>query len=167
MHLLTLAQLLLARLQELQDRDITFLDGDIIRDHLSKGLGFTKEDRDENVKRVGFVASEVAKHGGIAICSLIAPYHDARQYVRNMVEHYGEFIEIFVDTSVEECARRDTKGLYEKARKGLIKNFTGVDDPYEIPGKPELIAKTEENTPEGLVSDIIDYLNSRGVISRA
>ncbi len=162
----TLAQLLLARLQELQDREVTFLDGDVIREHLSKGLGFSKEDRDENVKRVGFVASEVVKHGGIAICSLIAPYRDARRYVRSMVEHYGEFIEIFVDASVEECARRDTKGLYEKARQGLIKNFTGVDDPYESPEKPELVAKTEENTPEGIVAEIVEYLKARGVFDR-
>ncbi len=162
----TLAQLLLARLQELQDREITFLDGDVIRDHLSKGLGFSKEDRDENVKRVGFVAGEVVKHGGIVICSLIAPYRDARRHVRNVIEHYGEFIEIFVDTSVEECARRDTKGLYEKARKGLIKNFTGVDDPYEKPEAPELIAETEESTPEELVETILEYLSLRGVLVR-
>lgn len=161
----TLAQLLLARLQELQDRAVTFLDGDIIRDNLSKGLGFSKEDRDTNVRRVGFVASEVVKHGGIALCSLIAPYRDARRYVRSMVEQHGEFIEIFVDTSVEECARRDTKGLYEKAKRGLIKNFTGVDDPYEVPEHPELIAKTEENTPEGIADEILDYLRSRGVVS--
>ncbi len=162
----TLAQLLLARLQELQDREITFLDGDVIRDHLSKGLGFSKEDRDENVKRVGFVAGEVVKHGGIVICSLIAPYRDARRHIRNVIEHYGEFIEIFVDTSVEECARRDTKGLYEKARKGLIKNFTGVDDPYEKPEAPELIAETEESTPEELVETILEYLSLRGVLVR-
>jgi sulfate adenylyltransferase len=162
----TLAQLLLARLQELQDREITFLDGDVIRDHLSKGLGFTKEDRDENVKRVGFVAGEIVKHGGIVICSLIAPYRDARRHVRNVIEHYGEFIEIFVDTSVEECARRDTKGLYEKARMGLIKNFTGVDDPYEKPEAPELIAETEESTPEELVETILEYLYLRGVLVR-
>jgi sulfate adenylyltransferase len=160
----TLAQLLLARLQELQDREITFLDGDVIRDHLSKGLGFTKEDRDENVKRVGFVAGEVVKHGGIAICSLIAPYKDARRYVRNVVEHYGTFIEIYVNTSVDECARRDIKGLYEKARKGLIKNFTGVDDPYEVPETPELIAKTEDATPEELVENILAYLYNKEII---
>lgn len=162
----TIAQLLLARLQELQDRDITFLDGDVIREHLSKGLGFSKEDRDENVKRVGFVASEVAKHGGIAICSLIAPYRDARRAVRNRVEHHGEFIEIYVNTSIEECARRDTKGLYEKARQGLIKGFTGIDDPYEEPEKPELIARTEESTPEVLVEDIVAYLYTRGILVR-
>ncbi len=162
----TLAQLLLARLQELQDRYVTFLDGDMIRTHLSKGLGFSKEDRDENVKRVGFVASEVAKHGGIVICALIAPYRDARRAVRNMVEHHGEFIEIFVNTSVDTCAQRDTKGLYEKARQGIIKGFTGVDDPYEEPENPELIAKTEENTPEGIVEEIIEYLVSRGALAR-
>lgn len=162
----TLAQLLLARLQEVQDRAITFLDGDVIREHLSKGLGFSKEDRDENVKRVGFVASEVARHGGIVICSLIAPYRDARRYVRSMVEQHGEFIEIFVDASVETCASRDTKGLYEKAKQGLIKNFTGIDDPYEQPEHPELIAKTEENTPEGIVEEILEELLTRGVITR-
>jgi sulfate adenylyltransferase len=162
----TLAQLLLARLQEIQDRSVTFLDGDVIREHLSKGLGFSKEDRDENVKRVGYVASEVVKHGGIVICSLIAPYKDARRSVRNMVEHYGEFIEIFVEASVETCAARDTKGLYEKAKQGLIKNFTGIDDPYEIPENPELIAKTEASTPEALVEEIIAYLKERGVLTR-
>ncbi len=160
----TIAQLLLARLQELQDRDITFLDGDVIRQNLSKGLGFSKEDRDENVKRVGFVASEVVKHGGLAICSLIAPYREARRYVRNMIENYGEFIEIYVNTSIEECERRDMKGLYAKARQGLIKGFTGIDDPYEEPEYPELIARTEENTPEELVEGIIEYLYTRGIL---
>lgn len=161
----TIAQLLLARLQELQDRDITFLDGDEIREHLSKGLGFSKEDRDENVRRVGYVASEIVKHGGIAICSLIAPYAEARQNFRNRVENYGEFIEIFVDTSIEECERRDTKGLYEKARKGIIKEFTGVSDPYEKPEKAELTLFSEKATPEELVEEIIEYLRARGVLS--
>ncbi len=162
----TLAGLLLTRLQELQDRDVTFLDGDVIREHLSKGLGFSKEDRDENVKRVGFVASEITRHGGIVICSLIAPYRAARRRVRAMVEQYGEFIEIFVDTSLDECARRDTKGLYEKARQGLLKNFTGVDDPYERPENPELVARTEEATPDELVKEILEYLYTRGVLER-
>ena len=160
----TLAQLLLARLQELQDREITFLDGDVIRDHLSKGLGFSKEDRDENVKRVGFVASEIVRHGGIVITALIAPYRDARRAVRNRIEHYGEFIEIFVDTSLEACEQRDTKGLYAKARQGIIKNFTGIDDPYERPEQPELIAKTEDASPDELVEHILEYLKTRGVL---
>jgi sulfate adenylyltransferase len=161
----TLAQLLVARLQELQDREITFLDGDVIRDHLSKGLGFSKEDRDENVRRVGFVASEVVRHGGIAICSLIAPYRDARRAVRNRIEHYGRFVEVFVDTSLEECERRDTKGLYAKARQGLIKGFTGIDDPYEVPENPELVARTEEANPEALVDSIVSFLRLKGVVS--
>lgn len=162
----TLAELLLARFQELQDRSVTFLDGDVIREHLSKGLGFSKEDRDENVRRVGFVAGEVVKHGGIAICSLIAPYRDARRMVRNRIEHYGDFIEIYVDTSLEECERRDTKGLYKKARQGLIQGFTGISDPYEVPERPELVVKTEENTPEGIVDEIIMFLTLRGLIVR-
>ncbi len=162
----TLAQLLATRLQEIQDRAITLLDGDVIRDHLSKGLGFTKEDRDANVKRVGFVAREVTKHGGLTICSLIAPYREARRAVRSMVEEYGEFIEIFVETSLEECERRDTKGLYAKARQGLIQGFTGISDPYETPERPELIARTEENTPEELVEMIIEHMYERGILVR-
>ncbi len=162
----TLAELLLAQLQQRQDRAITFLDGDVIRMHLSKGLGFTKEDRDENVKRVGFVASEIAKHGGIVICSLIAPYRSVRNSVRSMVEGSGEFIEIFVDTPLEVCVARDTKGLYEKARLGLIKNFTGVDDPYEEPEAPELIVHTVENSPETIVEEIMTFLMSRGIIDK-
>jgi sulfate adenylyltransferase len=161
----TIAQLLLSHLQHGQDREITFLDGDVIRDQLSKGLGFSKEDRDENVKRVGFVAGEIVRHGGLVICSLIAPYADARRYVRDRVEHYGEFIEIFVDTSVEECARRDTKGLYAKAKQGLIKNFTGIDDPYERPEKPELIIKTEEVEPGAAVEQIVKILEERGIVA--
>ncbi len=160
----TLAQALLTRLQEVQDRNITFLDGDIIREHLSKGLGFSKEDRDENVKRVGFVAREVTRHGGLTICSLIAPYREARRSVRSMIEEYGEFIEIFVDTSLEECERRDTKGLYAKARQGLIQGFTGISDPYETPEYPEFVAKTEENSPEGIVDAIIELLYMKGIL---
>lgn len=160
----TLAELLLARLQESQDRAVTFLDGDVIRDHLSKGLGFSKEDRDENVKRVGFVASEVVKHGGIVICSLIAPYREARRYVRSLVAHYGEFIEIFVDTSLEECERRDTKGLYAKARQGLIQGFTGISDPYEIPENPDLVVKTEQDTPEKIVDLIMSIPQTRELL---
>lgn len=160
----TIAELLLARLQEIQDRSITFLDGDVIRAHLSKGLGFSKEDRDENVKRVGFVASEATRHGGIAICSLIAPYRAARQYVRNLVEQHGAFVEIYVATSLEECERRDTKGLYAKARAGEIKDFTGLDDPYEEPELPELRIDTVGNTPHEMVDEILKYLRMNGLL---
>ncbi len=143
---------------------MTFLDGDEIRAHLSKGLGFSREDRDENVKRVGYVAGEVVKHGGIVIVAMIAPYHEARQYMRSRVEEYGTFIEIFVDTSIEECERRDTKGMYELARKGVIKEFTGVSDPYEVPERPELMLKTEAATPEVLIESIVQYLSAQKII---
>jgi sulfate adenylyltransferase len=162
----TLAELLLARLQEMQDRTVTLLDGDMIREHLSKGLGFSKEDRDENVRRVGFVAGEIVKHGGIVICALIAPYRDARRAVRSRIEQHGAFIEVYVNTSLAECERRDTKGLYKKAREGMIKGFTGISDPYEEPENPELIARTEENTPEAIVEEIISYLTTRGVLDK-
>ncbi len=160
----TIAELLLARLQEIQDRSVTFLDGDIIRAHLSKGLTFSREDRDENVKRVGFVASEITRHGGITICSQIAPYRDTRQYVRNIVEQYGKFVEIFVSTSLEICEERDTKGLYAKARAGEIKDFTGVNDPYEEPKDPELNLDTDGNTPEEVVDEIINFLNKEELV---
>lgn len=160
----TIAELLLAKLEEKQDRDITFLDGDVIRQHLSKGLTFSKEDRDENVKRVGFVASEIAKHGGIVICSLIAPYRAARRQVRNMVEHQGVFVEIYIATPLEECERRDTKGMYKKARQGEIKGFTGIDDPYEEPAAPELSFDTIDRTPEEIVDEIVAFLQTKSLI---
>jgi len=160
----TIAELLLARLQEIQDRSITFLDGDVIRQHLSKGLGFSREDRDENVKRVGFVASETTRHGGITITSLIAPYADTRRYVRNLVELHGVFVEIYVATPLEECEKRDTKGLYAKARAGELKGFTGIDDPYETPTNAELVLDTTDTSPTELVDTIIQYLHSRSLI---
>lgn len=160
----TIAELLLARLQEIQDRSITFLDGDVIRQHLSKGLGFSREDRDENVKRVGFVASETARHNGIAICSLIAPYAETRRYVRNMVEQHGVFVEIYVSTPLEECEKRDTKGLYAKARAGELKGFTGIDDPYEEPENAELVIDTTTNSPNELVDTIVIYLQDNSLV---
>lgn len=160
----TIAELLLARLQEIQDRSITFLDGDVIRQNLTKGLGFSKEDRDENVRRVGFVAGEVTKHGGITICSLIAPYRGARHDMRVMVEHHGIFVEIHVATSLAVCESRDTKGLYAKARSGEIAHFTGISDPYEVPESPELTFDTDGRNPEDVVEEIIDYLKNRGVL---
>lgn len=160
----TIAELLLARLQEIQDRSITFLDGDVIRNHLSKGLGFSKEDRDENVKRVGFVASEATRHGGITITSLIAPYRNARQYVRNIIEQHGSFVEVYVSTPLFECEKRDTKGLYAKARAGEIKGFTGIDDPYEEPEKAEISIDTTHLTPEEAVEEIISYLENNSLL---
>lgn len=160
----TIAELLLARLQEVQDREVSFLDGDIIRQHLSKGLTFSKEDRDENVKRVGFVMSEVVRHSGLTIGALVSPYRDSRRQVRNMVEQLGVFIEIFVDTPLSECERRDTKGNYKKARDGKLDNFTGVSDPYEEPENPEMRFSTIDCTPEDIVEEILIYLKGRELL---
>ena len=162
----TIASILASRLLELQDREVTFLDGDIIRNHLTSELGFSKEHRDLNVSRVGYVASEITKHGGIAICSLIAPYHTARQKARELVESHGTFIEVYVSTPLSVCEERDTKGLYEKARQGLITGFTGIDDPYETPGSAELVLDGGEGTPEQHAEAVIDHLKARGFITR-
>ncbi len=160
----TVAELLHTELLALQDRSITFLDGDEIRAHLSKGLTFSKEDRDENVKRVGYVAGEIVRHGGIVITAMIAPYRDARRYMRSRVEEHGVFVEVFVDTSLEECERRDTKGIYALARKGAIQSFTGISDPYETPERPELVVKTEDASPEVIVEHVIEYLKAQKII---
>jgi len=146
-------------------RQITILDGDIVRTHLSKGLGFSKEDRDTNVRRIGFVASEVVRHGGIAICAAISPYRATRSDVRNMVGE-DQFIEVFVDTPLEVCADRDTKGLYAKAQRGEIKGFTGIDDPYEAPANPEILLSTVGKTAEDNAHEIINYLLERGFIRK-
>ncbi len=158
----TIAEIVATMLQA-RGKTITLLDGDVVRTHLSKGLGFSKEDRITNVLRVGFVASEIVRHNGVAICALVSPYESARNQVRNMMPE-GRFIEIFVDTPVEECARRDVKGLYQKARMGLIKNFTGVDDPYEPPRNPEIHIRTVEMTPEESARKILDYLVKEGFL---
>jgi len=160
----TTAELLLARLQEIQDRSITFLDGDAVRQNLSKGLGFSKEDRNENVRRVGFVAGEVTKHGGIALCALIAPYRRARHDMRALIEQYGIFIEVHVATSLAVCESRDTKGLYAKARKGEIAHFTGISDPYEKSENPELTFDTDGRNPRDIVDEIVDYLKHCGIL---
>ena len=127
---------------------VEYLDGDTVRTHLSKGLGFSKEDRDTHIERVGWVASRLTRHGGAVIAAAISPYEETRQQARELVEEVGTFVEVYVKASVEECARRDVKGLYEKAFAGEIKGFTGVDDPYEEPSSPELVIDTEEHEPE-------------------
>jgi sulfate adenylyltransferase len=144
-------------------RDVTVLDGDVVRTHLSKGLGFSKEDRDTNILRIGFVASEIVRHNGVAVCAAVSPYRDARNEVRSMVGD-DNFILIFVDTPLEVCEERDPKGLYAKALRGEIKNFTGVDDPYERPVGPEIIADTVNKSPEENALDIIKYLKKEGFI---
>ncbi|RME48274.1 MAG: bifunctional sulfate adenylyltransferase/adenylylsulfate kinase [Chloroflexi bacterium] len=143
-------------------RQVTLLDGDVVRTHLSKGLGFSKEDRDINIRRIGFVAAELVRHGGVAVCAAVSPYRATRNDVRNMV---GEnYIEVFVDTPLEVCEQRDVKGLYAKARRGEIKGFTGIDDPYEPPQNPEIVLDTVNHTPEENARIIIEYLKERGLI---
>ena len=155
----TIANILATKLLEVQDKRITLLDGDVIRNHLTSELGFSKEHRNLNVQRVGYVASEITKHGGIAICSLIAPYSEARSKVRELVEGNGDFIEVYVSTPIEVCEERDVKGLYEKARQGLIKGFTGIDDPYEEPDNPEIVIDTTKHSAQEGVDIILKYLS--------
>ena len=141
----TTAEILTTLLLE-HGRQVTVLDGDVVRTHLSKGLGFSKEDRDVNIRRIGFVASEVVRHGGVAICAAVSPYRSTRDEVRRMVGG-DNFIEVFVDTPLEVCEGRDVKGIYAQARRGEIKGFTGIDDPYEPPANPEITLLTQETTP--------------------
>jgi adenylylsulfate kinase len=126
---------------------VEYLDGDVVRTHLSKGLGFSKEDRDAHSERVGWVASRLTRHGAAAIVAAISPYEATRQTARSMVEPFGRFVEVFVKASVDECARRDVKGLYARAFAGEIKEFTGVSDPYEEPSNPEIVIDTEAHEP--------------------
>ena len=160
----TLAHAVLVRLLERGARRVTLLDGDIVRKHLSSELGFSREHRDLNILRIGFVASEIVKNGGIALCAPIAPYAETRRRVREMVEPYGGFIEVYVSTPLEVCERRDRKGLYSKARAGLIKEFTGVSDVYEVPVSPELDIDTREVTPDMAANEIIVKLESLGYL---
>ncbi len=146
-------------------RQVIQLDGDVVRTHLSKGLGFSKEDRDINILRIGFVASEIVRHRGVAVCAAVSPYRATRNEVRNMVGA-DNFIEVFVDTPLEVCEDRDVKGLYAKARRGEIKGFTGIDDPYEPPNNPEIVLDTTKYTAEENAHKIIEYLADRGFLKR-
>src|ERR671925_444556 len=143
---------------------VEWLDGDDVREHLSKGLGFSKADRDTNIDRIGWVASRLTRHGAAVIVSAISPYCEAREKARAMVEQHGEFIEVFVDASVDECARRDVKGLYEKAFRGEILEFTGVSDPYEEPSAPELVVDTEEVSAEEGAALVVAKLEELGLV---
>jgi adenylylsulfate kinase len=146
---------------------VEYLDGDVVRTHLSKGLGFSKEDRDTNIGRIGWVASRFTRAGVVTLVSAISPYIETRAAARVMVEEFGAFIEVFVDTSVEECANRDVKGLYAKAFSGEIKEFTGVSDPYEAPPSPDVHLATETLTPEESAALVVGELEARGLIGRA
>ncbi|HUY62278.1 MAG TPA: adenylyl-sulfate kinase [Candidatus Paceibacterota bacterium] len=154
----TVADALHRRIFERTGRPVTLLDGDVVRQHLSKGLGFSKEDRNLNIERIGFVAAEVAKHGGIAICAAIAPYASARARVRKMTEAHGTHLEVFIDTPLEECEARDPKGLYKQVRTGLLKGFTGIDDPYERPRRPDIVIDTLTQSPGEAAERIIAHL---------
>jgi len=146
---------------------VEYLDGDTVRTHLSKGLGFSKEDRDTNIERIGWVASRLTRQGGAVICAAISPYEETRRKARELVEQYGQFVEVFVKASVNECARRDVKGLYEKAFAGEITGFTGVDDPYEEPAAPEIVVDTEQHDPEESAQLVLAKLEQLGLIPAA
>jgi sulfate adenylyltransferase len=148
---------------EARGKRVTLLDGDVVRTHLSKGLGFSREDRITNILRVGFVASEIVKHNGVVICALVSPYRSARNQARNMMEE-GKFIEVFVDAPIEVCEERDVKGMYKKAKEGIIKGFTGVDDPYEEPLAPEIRIDTVIQSPQESAKKIIEYLMAEGFL---
>lgn len=155
---------LVGREIEGRGRLVEYLDGDVVRTHLTKGLGFSKEDRDTNIERIGWVASRLTRHRAAVIVSAISPYAETRGRVRAMVEEFGPFVEVHVHASVEECARRDVKGLYAKAFAGEIKEFTGVSDPYEAPESPDLLVNTEEHGPEESARLVVSRLEELGVI---
>jgi sulfate adenylyltransferase len=160
----TIANALMVKLLEIGTRRITLLDGDLVRKHLSSELGFSREHRDLNILRIGYVASEITKNGGAAICAPIAPYAATRRRVRQQIEPLGGFLEVFVDTPIEVCEQRDRKGLYAKARAGIIKEFTGISDPYEAPQNPEVRIDTLELTPDLAAHRILVKLESMGFI---
>jgi len=156
----TIAELLVPALRE-RGLKVELLDGDVVRTNLSKGLGFSKEDRDANILRIGFVANLLVRNGVVAVCSAISPYREIRDRNRELI---GDFVEVYVDASLEEVTRRDVKGLYEKAIAGEIPNFTGVSDPYEPPENPELVIDTERCSPEEACGMVIDKLAELGYL---
>ena len=160
----TAANALMVKLMEMGGRQVSLLDGDVVRKHLSSELGFSKEHRDLNIQRIGYVASEITKSGGIALCAPIAPYAETRRRVREMIEPHGGFIEVHVATPIEVCEQRDRKGLYAKARAGLIKGFTGISDPYEVPENAEMSVDTSDLTPDLVAHRIIIKLESLGFV---
>jgi sulfate adenylyltransferase len=160
----TIANILLTKFLEVGGRPVTILDGDLVRKNLSSELGFSKEHRDINIRRIGYVASEITKNGGIAICAPIAPYDSVRKQVRQMIEPNGGFILVHISTPIDVCEGRDRKGLYAKARAGIVKEFTGVSDPYEAPTDAEVTIDTAELTQEEAAQEIILHLEREGFI---
>lgn len=163
----TIANVLLVKFLEMGGRPVTLLDGDIVRKNLSSELGFSKEHRDLNIRRIGFVAREITKNGGIAVCAPIAPYDNIRKELRRSIDSAGGFILVHASTSLEVCEQRDRKGLYAKARAGIIPSFTGVSDPYEAPADAEIVINTTDTTPEEAAQEIMLYLERQGYIGEA
>ncbi|MFQ5437523.1 MAG: bifunctional sulfate adenylyltransferase/adenylylsulfate kinase [Paracoccaceae bacterium] len=161
----TIANALMVKLMEMGGRPVTLLDGDVVRKNLSSELGFSKEHRDLNIRRIGYVASEITKNGGIAICAPIAPYATTRRAVREEIEAFGAFVEVHVATSIEECERRDRKGLYKLARAGKIKEFTGISDPYDVPESPEIRVETENQLVDDCAHQVILKLEQMGLVA--
>lgn len=161
----TIANIVLTKLMEMGGRRVTLLDGDLVRKHLSSELGFSREHRNVNIRRIGFVASEITKHGGVAVCAPIAPYDAIRKEVRGMVEAWGDFILVHVATPLEICESRDRKGLYAKARAGIIKEFTGVSDPYEEPADAELVIDAGTLSAVEAAEQVLDYLRNEGFVA--
>ena len=161
----TIANGLLVKMLEVGGRPVTLLDGDLVRTHLSSELGFSKKHRSINVQRIGFVASEITKNRGVAICAPIAPYEDDRIQNRRLISNFGGYIEIYVNTSLSKCEERDSKGLYRLARQGKIKQFTGISDPYEEPTNPEITVNSDgSKTPEEIVEIIYEKIKHKGYI---
>jgi sulfate adenylyltransferase len=160
----TLAKVLVVKFMEMRDRPVTLLDGDIVRRNLSSELTFSKEHRNLNITRIGFVASEITKNGGIAICAPIAPYEESRRQNRELISQYGGYVEVYLSTPIEVCEQRDRKGLYAKARSGKVKGVTGVDDPYMPPSNPDITIDTTELTPDEAVQEVLLYLAERGYV---
>jgi len=160
----TIANVLRVKFLEMGGRPVTLLDGDIVRKHLSSELGFSREHRDINIRRIGFVASEITKNGGIALCAPIAPYDAIRKEVRAMIQPHGGFILVHLSTPLETCEGRDRKGLYAKARAGILQQFTGVSDPYETPADAEVVIDTSDMTPAEAAQEIFLHLEQEGYI---
>ncbi len=158
----TIANALMVKLLERGGRTVTLLDGDVVRKNLSKGLGFSREDRDTNIQRIGYVASEITKAGGIAICAPIAPYAKTREFNRELISSYGGYVLVWVATPLEVCEERDRKGLYAKARAGIIQEFTGISDPYEEPEDAEIVLPTIDQTPDEAADLVVQYLVEQG-----
>ena len=161
----TIANVLLVKFLEMGGRSVTLLDGDLVRKHLSSELGFSKEHRDINIKRIGYVASEVTKNGGVAICAPIAPYDSVRKDVRSMIQPVGGFLLVHVATPIEVCEQRDRKGLYAKARAGIIKEFTGISDPYEEPVDADIVIDTTKLTAEEAAQQILLHCEKEGYVA--